>query len=459
MPTTEPSTGVWQGLDLEKDILLEILGRLSTSDKVKLCSVSRSWMDTVEACCNLWQQTTVTAAQASSSQLERWIYTRRKSVMSYTVEPQLVQSSPDAVLAAPIQRPYLTDMAVLQAYYDFSNNARLSSLENLPSTLQQLEAHVVLPSETLPWRNPGDLHDVNCIVDVEQLTQLANIKIHATASLGRSPMLMVLRLPDTHTVSLMSVTISPETWVTIHWSGGFQGLRHLSLSSICSQAQVDAIVQCTNLEKLKLGIDIDNEARSLLDSVDYDYKLDVRKVRQLCKLQVLDLTLVSCYLLNAQYIQCLPSLQTLSVSMVGDRGTEVAVLFRPEGIPDMRVQFGLNKLKHVMLQMHSVFDITDCLEGLQLVGVLHSLHVILTHSSTRNPSEAHWAIKEGSVLARAVSLQHLKVECTSMLLKCLPPQLCSLHICARKINVQSHLRLALSKLDKCVLDANHVEYL
>ena len=305
MPTAEPATGVWQGLDLEKDILLEILGRLRTSDKVKLCSISRSWRDTIEACCNPWQQTTVTAAQASSGQLERWIHRRRKLVTSYTVEPQLVQSSPIAVIAAPIQRPYLTHMTVLQAYSDFSNNAQLSSLENLPATLQQLEAHVVLPAETLPWRNPGDLRDVNCVVDVEHLTQLASIRIHATASLGKSPMLMVLRLPDTQTVSLMSVTISPETWVTIYWSGGFQGLRHLSLSSICSQAQVDAIVQCTSLEKLRIGIDIDNEARSLLDSADYDYKLDVCKVRQLCKLQVLDLTLVSCYLLNAQYIQCL----------------------------------------------------------------------------------------------------------------------------------------------------------
>ena len=46
-----------------------------------------------------------------------------------------------------------------------------------------------------------------------------------------------------------------------------------------------------------------------------------------------------------------------------------------------------------------------------------------------------------------------------MLIKLLPPQLRSLHVTARKVNVQVNLRIALSMLDACHLQAKHgVEY-
>ena len=454
IPGALSEASVWQGLDLEKDVLLDILDKLSTGDKVKLCSVSRSWTNTIESCCNPWQRTTVTEQQAAASCFEDWIVRRRNLVTHLDIQPDGTQES--LPIGKHTQRCYLRHMTALQRYQDLSGKAKLSSLNGLPPPVQQLEANVVLPADT--WNNVEHLDDIDCVVDLKQLTQLESVKIHATAGMGRSPMLMLVRLADSHVLAKFSVTVMPDTWVTIHWSGGMHRLTHLSLCSICSQAQVDAIVQCINLEELTIGIDSENEARFVLDPVGYDYKIDVCKVKQLHKLQALNLTLVSCYLVGAQYIQCLSSLQTLSVSVVGDRGTEVAVLFRPEGLPDTHVQFGLDKLQHVQLQMHSVFDITDCLEGLQLVGSLLSLHVVLTHSSSRNPSEAHWAIKDGSVLARAVSLLHLKVECTSMLVKCVPPKLSTLHICAKKINVQSHLQVALSQLDSCTLDAKKVEY-
>lgn len=447
----------WQDLDLEKDVLIEILSKLSTIDKVKLCSVCQSWKSTIEDGCNPWQQISVTATQASSSAFEYWVGLRHSSITHFIVDRPSQQGLP---LISP-SRPYLQQLTQLQTYQD-CGGVGLSSLEDLQPALQQLEANMVLP---LDQGIKDESECSSCQVILEHLTQLTSLKVHASVEIGYTgvPMLVWIHLGDTSSVATLCTTLSPmfgsKKLISIHWSGAFQQLRQLCLSSICSQAQVDAIVQCKNLEKLTVSVNTDNEARTFLDDLDGSYKIDVCKVRQLQKLQVLDLTLVSCYLHNAQYIQCLPALQNLSVSMNNDMSGEVAVLFRAEGDPAAVVQFELEQMQHVKLQMHSVFDVTDCLEGLQLVSRLRSLHVILTHSSSRNPSEAHWAIKSGSVLARAVSLQHLEVNCTSMLIKCLPPLLCTMHIHARKIHIQSHLRVALSQMDECILDAKDVEYL
>lgn len=448
--TANEDQSAWQGLELEQDLLLDILGKLRIADRVKLCSVSRSWTKAIESCCNPFDTTTVTAAAATKSSFSEWIERRKTTITQLAVTPSAASSS-------PAQRPYIGGMTALQQYCDFGN-VQCGTLEDLQSTVQQLNANLFL----LPcsWEGQRCI-DPNPGVNLVHLTALRSLGLHAVSSAGdRAPVVVSVKLPQTTSLESLSLTLAAGVVTAFQWFGGSHALQRLKLSSICSQAEIDTIVQCTNLVELDVGIDADSQARPLLDRPAYDYKLDVSGVRELQNLEKLDLTLKSCYLLNAHHLQSLPALQELSVCMAGDvLGLQVAVLFRPQFGPDASVQFELEELKHVKLQMHSVFDVTDCLEGLHLVGFLCSLHVVLTQSSSRSPSEAHWAIKNGSVLARAASLQHLKVECTSMLIRCLPPQLKTLDISAKKINIDSNLRSPLSRLCTCVLTAKHVEYI
>ena len=443
--TANEDQSAWQALELEQDLLLDILGRLSITDRVKFCSVSHSWTRAIESCCNPFDTTTVTAATANKPSFIRWVERRKTTIKQLAVTPSVASSSPG-------QRPYLSGMTALQQYRDFGN-VQCSTLGDLQPTVHQLNANLFL----LPcsWEGQRCI-DPNTGLNLVHLTALRSLGLHAVSSAGdRAPIVVSVKLPETNNLEQLSLTLDPAVVTAFQWSGGWHALQRLKLSSICSQAEIDTIVHCINLVELDVGMDADSQARPLLDVPAYDYKLDVSGVGELQKLETLDLTLKSCYLLNAHHLQSLPALQELSVSMAGDVfGLQVAVLFRPQSSPAASVQFELEKLKHVKLQMHSVFDVTDCLEGLHLVGFLRSLHVVLTQSSSRSPSEAHWAIKSGSVLARAASLQHLKIECTSMLIRCLPPQLKTLDISAKKINIESHLRLPLSQLCTCLEPAH-----
>ena len=151
---------------------------------------------------------------------------------------------------------------------------------------------------------------------------------------------------------------------------------------------------------------------------------------------------------GADSLLALRSLQDLSLILHG----EAAAVFSRHTPENPAVAWAPRRLRRVHLDMHSVFDCTDCLEGLQLTSEVKSLRVTLLNDASQTPHEVHWAIKPDSLLARATSLQELRLTCTSMLIRVLPPALTSLSVCARAISVSRQLEAALTRLSQCELD-------
>ena len=435
----EDDSSGWQNLSLEHDLLLQVFEKLSSSQLVKLSSVSSGWRRTTTTLCDLWQRLEISPAQAKSASFAAWVETRGQCVRQLNIVPQGDWGVPQSC-----DRQFLASMGQLEVFIDHTKIST-ESLQQMQPSLQEVQAvcdvkNLVVDADgcgTLNLSHLTGLRKLELCIDTQPPANVRNLEVQL-AQEACVEMLKLVSMPDMAILSL-----SP---------GPFQHLRSLYISVIVSQKQMEDIMDIATLMELTIGVDTDEQ---LLEPADGDYNVDISHIGNLVNLRQLDLRLLSCYLKNGHLLQRLPELQQLSFSMTD----QVAVLFRPEdgstyGLPCM-----LNKLQHVQLSMHSVFDVTDCLEGLKLITTIRSLHVILQQSSSRGPSEVHWAIKEGSVLARAVSLQHLQVECTSMLINLLPPQLRSLHVTARKVNVQQSLRIALSMLDACHLQAKHgVEY-
>ncbi len=436
----EDDVSGWQNLSLEHDLLLQVFEKLSSSQLVKLSSVSSGWRRTTTTLCDLWQRLDISPVQAKSASFAAWVEARGHSVRQLSIVPQ-----GDWGLPQSCDRQFLASMGHLEVFID-GTKISTESLQQMQPSLQEIQAvcevnNLVVDADgcgTLSLSHLTGLRKLELCIDTQPPANVRNLEVQL-AQEACVEMLKLVSMPDMAILSLCP--------------GPFQHLRSLYISVIVSQKQMEDIMVIATLMELTIGVDTDEQLPR--EFADGDYNVDISHIGNLVNLRRLDLRLLSCYLKNCHLLQRLPELQQLSFSMTD----QVAVLFRPEdgstyGLPCM-----LNKLQHVQLSMHSVFDVTDCLEGLKLITTIRSLHVILQQSLSSGPSEVHWAIKEGSVLARAVSLQHLQVECTSMLINLLPPQLRSLHVTARKVNVQVNLRLALSMLDNCHLQAKHgVEY-
>jgi len=401
----EDDVNGWQNLSLEQDLLLQVFEKLSSSQLVKLSSVSSGWRRTITTLCDLWQRLDISPVQAKSASFAAWVEARGQSVRQLSIVPL-----GDWGLPQSCDRQFLASMGHLQVFID-GTRISMESLQQIQPSLQEIQAVCEVDSSvvdadgcgTLNLSHLTGLRKLELCIDTQPPANMRNVEVQ----LAQEACVEMLKLVSMSDMAILSLC-----------PGRFQHLRSLYISVIISQKQMEDIMVIATLMELTMR-------------------------------------LLSCYLRNGHLLQRLPELQQLSFSMTD----QVAVLFRPEDGSSYELPCMLNKLQHVQLSMHSVFDVTDCLEGLKLITTIRSLHVILQQSSSRGPSEVHWAIKEGSVLARAVSLQHLQVECTSMLIKLLPPQLRSLHVTARKVNVQVNLRVALSMLDACHLQAKHgVEY-
>ena len=437
----EDDVSGWQNLSLEHDLLLQVFQKLSSSQLVKLSSISSGWRRTTITLCDLWQRLDISPVQAKSASFAAWVEARGKSVRQLCIVPQ-----GDWGLPQSCDRQFLASMGHLEVFKD-GTKISMESLQQMQPSLQEIQAvcevnNLVVDADgcgTLNLSHLTGLRKLELCIDTLPPANMRNVEV----KLAQEACVETLKLVSTSDMAVLSLC-----------PGQFQHLRSLYISVIISQKQMEDIMDIASLMELTIGVDTSDE-QLLREPADGHDNVNISHIGNLINLRRLDLRLLSCYLRNGHLLQRLPELQQLSFSMTD----QVAVLFRPEdgstyGLPCM-----LNKLQHVQLSMHSVFDVTDCLEGLKLITTIRSLHVILQQSLSRGPSEVHWAIKEGSVLARAVSLQHLQVECTSMLIKLLPPQLRTLHVTARNVNVQVNLRIALSMLDACHLQAKHgVEY-
>lgn len=438
LSTDEGETSVWQNLALEQDLLLHVFEKLSSSQLVRLSTVSRGWRHTMTVLYDPWPKIEVRHAQARSASFAVWVRARERCVRHLSIADEEVEIPPQSE-----DRQFLASMRHLQTFQD-GVGVNMDSLQYLQPSLEAVQAVCQVDLSNLDDQGCGTL-------DLTHLLGLTQLELHMKGQY--KPVCMRVQLAKEAPLEVLKLISVSNVTPSSLCPGLFQHLRSLYLSAITSQEQLEDVLSMTTLEELTVGIDTcDGQVVEVPDGHDH---VNFSNVGNLVNLRQLDLMLIDCYLVNGHLVQRLSQLQQLSLSMTDS----VAVLFRPEdgshyGLPCM-----LNSLQHVQLSMHSVFDVTDCLEGLQLISSLRSLHVSLQASPARGPSEVHWAIKEGSVLARAVSLQHLQVECTSMLIKVLPPKLRSLYVTARKINVQADLKIALSMLDACHLQARHgVEY-
>ena len=438
--TTDLDADVWQNLSLEQDVLLQIFDKLSSTQLVKLSGVSRGWRQSMTTFCNPWQTCNISAAQAKSHSFSLWVKARGNSIKYLSID-----SPGQEMPVGADNRNFLLHMGQLNSYRDGAGIS-VQTLAHLQPSIQ----HVFATGQVLTPR--GIASDKVFIVNLGHLTALKHLQLQIQGQLPVSILDAQVKLAEESLIESLKLTTIPDMRSLVPYPGVFHALVSLHLSVITRQAELEQIMQMLSLVELTFGV---NTTDTALDTAQQNDNMDIYHIGNLIKLKKLDLSLLCCYLRNAHMLQRLPDLQQLSISMTD----EVGVLFRPEdgssfGLPSM-----LSKLQHVELSMHSVFDVTDCLEGLQLIASICSLHVTLQQSSSRGPAEVHWAIKEGSVLARAVCLQNLQIECTSMLIKLLPPKLRSLHVTARKVNVQSDLKVALSMLDVCHLQAKHgVEY-
>ncbi|DBA76617.1 TPA: hypothetical protein ACH3X2_008664 [Trebouxia sp. C0005] len=437
----EDDVSGWQNLSLEHDLLLQVFQNLSSSQLVKLSSISSGWRRTTITLCDLWQRLDISPIQAKSASFAAWVEARGKSVRQLCIVPQGKLGLPQSC-----DRQFLASMGHLEVFID-GTKISMESLQQMQPSLQEIQAvcevnDLIVDADgcgALNLSHLTSLRKLDLCIDTQPPASMRNVEVQ----LAQEACVEMLKLVSMSDMAVLSLCPGP-----------FQHLRSLYISVIVSQKQMEDIMVIATLMDLTIGVDTSDE-QLLRESADGHDNVDISHIGNLVNLRQLDLRLLSCYLRNGHLLQRLPELQRLSFSMTD----QVAVLFRPEDGSTYGPPCMLNKLQHVQLSMHSVFDVTDCLEGLKLITTIRSLHVILQQSSSRGPSEVHWAIKEGSVLARAVSLQHLQVECTSMLIKLLPPQLRSLHVIARKVNVQVNLRVALSMLDACHLQAKHgVEY-
>lgn len=154
------------------------------------------------------------------------------------------------------------------------------------------------------------------------------------------------------------------------------------------------------------------------------------------------------FLEGAHNLLALRRLQDLSLQL----GGQAAVVFSRHANAQMQVRLQPRRVRRVRLDMHSVFDCTDCLEGLQLTAEVEHLTVTLTNDTSRTPHEVHWAIKPDSLLARASALSKLHLTCTTMLIRTLPPVLTHLWVKAKAISISSYLKGPLEQLNICDLN-------
>lgn len=424
----------WQNLGLEQDVLCQIFEKVGSVGTIQLSGVSSGWRHTINNVCGTWSDLDVTAHQSQSGSFAAWVAKCANSVRHLKISTGVGQQNWYSTRG--LQGDYLPSMSGLESYTNVAG-ASMESLSQLASSIISIDAKFVVPADILdPQIVLGTLsHITKLSLDCQTVS-----KRHTN---------VYLRLHDTTVLERLKLTSYGFSQVDFHLlhSASFQDLKSIHVSFISTQKQLEQIMQMTALEFMHVGIDTD---RSVLGD-----GVDIAGIEALVNLEQLHLCLHTCYLKNAHRLQRLPKLRRLGIDMSDD----VAVLFRPEDGSRFALKCLLDNLEHVELMMHSVFDVTDCLEGLGLVSRLPSLHVVLQQSSSRGPSEVHWAIKEGSILARAINLRHLHVECTSMLINLLPPKLESLYIVAKKVNVKTDLRTALSSLAVCHLKARlDIEY-
>ena len=424
----------WQNLGLERDVLLQIFKKVGSTGTIQLSGVSSGWRHTINTVCGTWSDLDVTARQSQSDSFAAWVARCGNSIRHLKISTSVGQQNSYSI--SGLQEDYLPKMTGLKSYTNVAG-ASMESLSQLASSVSSIEAKFVVPADILDPQ-----------VALETLSHITQLSLYCQTVI-KSPAHVYLQLPKTSVLERLTLTSYGCSWVDFHLlhSASFQDLKSIHLSFISTQIQLEQIMQMTSLEFMHVGIDTDGSA--LGDGVD------VAGIEALVNLQHLQLCLHTCYLKNAHRLQRLPQLRRLGIDM----SDQVAVLFRPEDGSRFAQKCLLNNLEHVELMMHSVFDVTDCLEGLGIVSRLSSLRVVLQQSSSRGPSEVHWAIKEGSILARAINLRHLHVKCTSMLINLLPPKLESLHVVAKKVNVRTDLRTALSSLAICHLKARReVQY-
>lgn len=424
----------WQNLGLEQDVLLQIFEKVGSTETIQLSGVSSGWRDIINTVCGIWGNLEITARQSQTDSFAAWGMKYGDSIKHLKISTSVGQQCWYSTKG--IHGDYLSCMTGLESYINIAG-ASMGSLSQLASGISTVEAKFIVPADILDPRI--DLGTLSLITDLALDCQTVS-KRHTN---------VYLQLPNTNTLERLKLTsygFSRVDFRLLH-SASFQTLRFIHLSFISTQNQLEQIMQMITLESMHVGIDTD---RSTLGD-----GIDIAGIQALVNLKQLHLCLHTCYLRNAHMLQRLPQLRRLSIDMSDD----VAVLFRPEDGSRYALACLLNHLEHVELVMHSVFDVTDCLEGLGLVSRLPSLRVVLQQSSSRGPSEVHWAIKDGSLLARAINLRHLHVECTSMLINILPPKLESLHVVAKKINVKTDLEIGLRSLATCHLKARlDVEY-
>ena len=437
----DTNDSVWQNLSLEQDVLLQVFCRLSGTKLVQVSGISKGWWHILTCNCRPWQSLDISNSQATSDSFALWLDTRGADVKHLSIRPPCDTASAHD----PDSRCFLTSLEQLQSFSDTAGSC-VETLQFLPPSVESVQARFAT------CVTPQDKR----LLALTQLTQLKSLSIElipvevdAEETTGGFDLRQDIQivLAEQPPISYMKLMRNAVCNIAASGSQGcFDALTRLHLSVICNQSQLDHIMRIESLEELVLDIDTSGH-----DS----YHIDVCHIGRLVNLRRLSLNLICCLFRNAHMLQRLPALHQLSFSMTDD----VAVLFRPEDGSSYNMPCLLSNLKHVELRMHSVFDVTDCLEGLQVVDTISSLSVSLQQSTSRGPSEVHWAIKEGSVLARAACLHFLKVECTSMLIKLLPPKLRSLIVSAREINVQASLKPALNMLEVCHLDAKRaVEY-
>lgn len=426
----------WQNLGLEQDVLLQIFEKIGSTGTIQLSGVSSGWRHTINTFCGIWSDLDVTAHQSQSSSFAAWVARCGSSVRHLKISTPVGQQY--WYSTSGVQGDYLQSMSGLESY----TNRAGASME----TLSQLASSISISSVEAKFVVPADILDPQ--IALETLSHITKLSLDCQ-TVPKCHTNVYLRLPHTSVLERLTLTSYGFSQVDFHLlhSDSFQNLKSIHLSFISTQKQLEQIMQMTALEFMHVGVDTDRSA--LGEGVD------MAGIEALVNLKQLQLCLHTCYLKNAHRLQRLPQLRKLAIDMSDD----VAVLFRPEDGSRFALKCLLNNLEHVELVMHSVFDVTDCLEGLGLVSRLPSLRVVLQQSTSRGPSEVHWAIKEGSILARAINLRHLHVECTSMLINLLPPKLESLHVVAKKVNVKTDLRTALSSLAICHLKARlDVEY-
>ena len=418
-------TADWQNLGLDQDVLIQIFEKIGNTRTIQLSGVSSGWRHIVNTVCGPWSKLDITARQSQSDSFASWLVQHGPSVRHLKVSPSAQRN---------VQGHYLRSMTGLESYLDVAG-ASIESLSQLASTVKSIGAKIIVPADMLEAQ-----------IVLENLSHITKLSLDCQ-TMSKPHTNMYLQLPDTCAIQRLTLESYGFARVDFHLlhSTSFQALRSIHLSFISTQKQLEQIIEMTALEHMYVGIDTDGSV--LGDSID------IAGIEALVNLEQLDLCLHTCYLRNAHMLQRLPQLQRLGIDM----SDGVAVLFRPEDGSSFALPCLLNNLERVELVMHSVFDVTDCLEGLGLVSRIPSLCVILQQSCSRSPFEVHWAIKEGSILARAINLRHLHVECTSMLINLLPPILESLHVVAKRVHVKSDLKIALSKLVDCHLkvDSGH----